>query len=94
VPPFESPQTLSEEGEEIDLFQTFLSPSREPVRNALPYFRKGEAHVKKQQPRKLQLSKETLIRLEDLHKIVGGQRGDTDECEVTDYCNSRYQCYT
>jgi hypothetical protein len=56
--------------------------------------------VKKQQTRKLQLSKETLIRLEDLrkiedlHKIVGGQRGDTDECEVTDYCNSRYQCYT
>ena len=56
--------------------------------------------MKKQQPRKLQLSKETLIRLEDLrkvedlHKIVGGQRGDTSECEVTDYCNSRYQCYT
>ncbi len=34
--------------------------------------------MKKQQPRKLQLSKETLIRLEDLRKIAGGQRGDTD----------------
>ena len=50
--------------------------------------------MKKQQTRKLQLSKETLIRLEDLRRIAGGQRGDTDECEVTDYCNSRYQCYT
>lgn len=50
--------------------------------------------MKKQQPRKLQLSKETLIRLEDLRKIAGGMRGDTEECEVTDYCNSRYQCYT
>lgn len=61
--------------------------------DTLPPFKKGEAHVKKQ-AKKLQLSRETLVRLEDLRKAVGGQRGDTDECEVTDYCNSRYQCYT
>lgn len=49
----------------------------------------------KKQVKKLQLKRDTLARLEeDLRKVIGGMRGDTDECEVTDYCNSRYQCYT
>lgn len=48
----------------------------------------------KKQIKKLQLNRETVIRLDELNQVKGGMRGDTDECEVTDYCNSRYQCYT
>jgi hypothetical protein len=48
----------------------------------------------KKQIKKLQLNRETVIRLDELNQVKGAQRGDTDECEVTDYCNSRYQCYT
>jgi hypothetical protein len=48
----------------------------------------------KKQIKKLQLNRETVIRLDELNQVKGGMRGDTKECEVTDYCNSVYQCYT
>lgn len=50
--------------------------------------------MKKQQPRKLQISRETIVRLEDLSNAVGGAEPASKGCVLSRLCNSVDQCLT